>query len=88
MSLTKLNWEWLYTMQFTSGRAFPAPPTHKHAVPEGLDVSLCNRRPYWRLPEEYRRWMGVTPEEAELLPTLQPCRGCIGKIAEMEERYK
>lgn len=85
MSSRAVKWHWRYTMQYASARPKPDPPATKHAVPEGATVSLCNRSPYWRLPEQFRRWMGATPEEADLLPVLKQCQACTTKIKVLEE---
>lgn len=84
MTASSRSWSWRYTLQFKSGRVTQGSPTTKHAVPDGTNVSLCNREPYWRLPEDVRRWLGADPAEAELAATLKPCQGCMARLAEIE----
>lgn len=85
MSPNRADWDWRYTLQFASGRIAPSRPQRKHAVIRATDVALCNRRLYWRLPEDVRRWLGATPDEAAVLDELDACQSCLGAIARRDE---
>lgn len=76
------SWGWHYTLQFASGRRNPTLPTTKHVLLDGAEVSLCNRRPYWRLREDDRRWLA----DPIVLKTLNPCPTCEFKISKMGEK--